>query len=98
MAKNVFVFKCPCCGKDIEVDTRSGTIRALKFEDSAHGKSLDKLVVDQKHESDRLEGMLDKASGSLTGDKKRLDDLFGDALEQAKKDKDKKPRNPFDLE
>ena len=101
MAKHMFVFQCPCCHKDIEFDTRSRTARAVNLEDiqkAQGGKNLDRLVADQKHEGERLADTFGQAADAVKGDTERLDSLFSDALDQAKKEPNKKPPNPFDLE
>ena len=98
MARHIFQFHCPCCGKRVELNVRNGKARAVKFEESAKGKDLDRLLEDQKHEGERLGSLFDEAKDdhSRTGD--RLDDLFNKAAEEAKKDPDGPPPNPFDLE
>jgi hypothetical protein len=98
MAKHIFNFPCPCCGKQVEIDVRSGKARAVKFEESSKGKDLDDLVADQKGEGKRLGNLFKEARQDQDRSGERLDDLFERASEDAKQDKDKKPFNPFDLE
>ncbi len=98
MAKHIFQFPCPCCGKRVELNVRNGKARAVKFEESKKGKDLDGLVEDQRHEGTRLGSVFDEARGDQSRQAERMDELFDQATEDAKKDKDKKPFNPFDLE
>ncbi len=98
--REVFRFDCPCCGKAIEINTRNGKARAVKFEESKKGKSFDGLVQDAKHDTARLGDLFEEAQDLYSGDEERLGNLFEDAKKKAAKDKDKdkKPRGPFDLE
>jgi hypothetical protein len=98
MPKHVFPFVCPCCGKELELDTRSGHVRAAKVEDARGGKGLDDLLADQKAEGKRLHGAFSSAADEQRRQKDTLEDLFSDAKERAKKDKDRRPLNPFDLD
>ena len=61
MKKSVFTFACPCCGKSIEVDTRSGKARAVRPEEQKGGQNLDSLLDAHKHESDRLTDLFSSA-------------------------------------
>ncbi len=98
MLKDVFEFPCPCCGKRIELDTRTGLTRAIKVEEKL-GKDLDGLLADSKQESHRLDSIFQKSKDQVGKQKERLEDMFGKAIDEAKKDQDKtRPRNPFDLE
>ena len=97
MLKDLFQFKCPCCGKLVEIDTRSGIARAVKVEDQ--GKDLDSMLNESKREAERLDAFFHQAKTQQKKQGENLEKLFGDAIEDAKKDPDKKkPRNPFDLE
>ena len=98
MPKHVFEFPCPCCGKRIEVNTRSGKARAVRFEESSKGKDLMGLVEDQKREGERLGSLFDEAHEDHSRQNQRLDEMFKQAAKEAEKDKDKRPPNPFDLE
>lgn len=98
MPKHIFEFPCPCCGKRIEVNVRSGKARAVSFEDSVKGKSLDGLVEDQKHEGERLGSLFDEARDDQGRSQEHLDKMFKQAAGEAEKDKGKRPLNPFDLE
>ena len=99
MLKDLFSFRCPCCGKSIELDTRSGIARAAKPEEQQSQKDLDKMLADSKKEADRLDSFFKQAKDQQKKNQDRIEGLFGDAIEDAKKDKDKtRPRNPFDLE
>lgn len=98
MAKHIFQFPCPCCGKRIEINLRNGKARAVKFEESAKGKDLTGLVEEQKREGERLGDLFEEARQDHSRHGERLDELFHKASEDAKQDKDKRPPNPFDLE
>lgn len=100
MLKDLFEFSCPCCGKRVELNVRTGAVRAVLFEESKKGKDFDGLVADQTKESERLGDVFQNAQEVQRKQKQRLEDMLRDAKEQVKKEKDKplKPRNPFDME
>ena len=98
MAKHIFQFPCPCCGKRVELNVRNGKARAVSIEESKKVKELESLVDDQRHEGKRLGSVFDEAQVDQSRQAERLDELFSQASEEAKKDKDKKPFNPFDME
>lgn len=98
MAKDSFEFSCPCCGKRIEVNVRSGRARAVRFEESEKGKDLDGLLADQGGEKARLREQFGDAIDQQKRRRETLDDLFESAREEAEKDKDTKPFRPFDLD
>ncbi len=96
--REVFRFDCPCCGKAVEVNTRSGKARAVKFEESQKGKNFDGLLEDARGDVERLGGLFEEARNLHSGDQQRLEGLFEEAKKKAAKDQDKKPRGPFDME
>ena len=96
--KDLFVFDCPCCGKRIELDVRSGKARAVDPKEKKGAGDLDQLVKESRQEGQRLKGAFDRAKEQQAKERETLQDLFGKAVEEAKKDKDKKPPNPFDLD
>ena len=98
MARYVFELPCPCCGKRIEIDTRSGKARAVRFEESKKGKDLDGLVEEHRHEDERLASLFDEARTDVSKQEERLEDAFKRAAREAEKHKDEKPPNPFDWE
>ncbi len=97
MVKDLHRFRCPCCRESLEFDARSKKARALRV-DTGDENKLDELMGQQRSEDERLgDAFLDaaKAQGSQAD---QLDDMFSQAFEEAKKDDDKKPRSPFDLD
>lgn len=100
MAKNLFTFPCPCCGKMVEVDTLTGKARAVRAEEAKGGQNLDSLLQAHQKESQRLDSLFDSAKGVEKSAKDRLDAQLRRAKEEAKKDKDKDQRPPsiFDLD
>ena len=98
MPKEVFQFPCPCCGKQVEVDTRSGKARAVKPEEAKGVGSLDDLLASHRKEQDRLGGTFEAAKGAQKRANESLEDALRRAKEEAKKDPKDKPRNPFDLD
>ena len=98
MARHLFRFRCPCCDKRVELDTRSGKARAVKVDESKAARDIDKLVSEQKHEGKRLTSIFDQAAGDQIEQKKQMDQMFNEALEETKEDQDEKPPNPFDRE
>ena len=55
MAKDVYQFACPCCSKQIEIDTRTGLARAKNPGEAKGGQDLDQLLKAQQHDSKRLD-------------------------------------------
>ncbi len=98
MAKDVFLFSCPCCGKQVELDTRSGKARAVKPGEAKGGQDLDSLWAAQKKESQRLDNVFDSARDDHRKQEERLEDMLRKAKEDAKKSPDEKTRRPFDLD
>jgi hypothetical protein len=98
MADTVFTFSCPCCNKRIEVDTRSGKARAVRPEEAKGGRDLDSLLKAQKQDSRRLDDLFSSAKDSVAKQGEQLDSQLQRAKEEAKKDKDTRPRNIFDLD
>lgn len=97
MPNHVFHFACPCCGKDVELDIRSGKARAVNPNEKK-GKDFETLVDEQQHASERFDAMLGEAKRDQDKQAQQLDSIFKQAAEKAKRDKDKRPNNPFDLE
>lgn len=95
MPREIFEFSCPCCGKRVELNTRTGKVRAVHFEESKHGKSLDDLVADQQREGERLQSEFDAARRDHEQTKDHFDRLYDEAERAAAEDKDKKPPHPF---
>ena len=98
MARHLFRFRCPCCDKRVELDTRSGKARAMKVDESKAARDIDKLVSEQKHEGERLTSIFDQAATDQSKQKEQLDRLLGEAMKEAKEDKDEKAPNPFGRE
>ena len=98
MPNHLFTFPCPCCNKMIEVDTRSGKSRAVRAEESRKAGALDDLLQAQKADQQRLDDVFRSAKGSVARAADDLDAKLLRAKEEAKKDKDTRPRTPFDLD
>lgn len=98
MAETVFTFPCPCCNKLIEVDVRSGKARAARPEEAKGGRDLDQLLKDQGRDRQRLGDLFSSAKELEQKRGDRLEEQLRRAKEEAKKDKDTRPRNPFDME
>ena len=98
MADSVFTFSCPCCNKRIEVDTRSGKARAVRPEEQKGGRDLDALLQAAKNDGQRLDDLFSSAKDGVARQAEALDAQLRRAKEEAKKDKDEKPRNIFDLD
>lgn len=98
MPRHLFEIDCPCCGKRIEIDTRSGKARAVRVQESKKVKDLDGLVEEHRHEDERLRSLFEEAAKDHAHYDERLEKLFKKAAEEAEKHKDEKPPNPFDLE
>jgi hypothetical protein len=98
MPKHIFVSSCPCCGKQIELNTRNGKVRAVDPKEAEESKDIDSVLEQQKNEGDRLTSVFDEATSDHKGDEKRLSNLFDQAKKEADKDKNKKPDSIWDLE
>ena len=98
MAETVFTFSCPCCSKRIEVDTRSGKARAVRPEEQKGGQDLDALLRKHKNEGERLDGLFSSAKDGVAKQADELEQQLRRAKDEAKKDKDTRPRNIFDLD
>lgn len=98
MPKDLYTFPCPCCGKQIEIDTRTGKARAVKPGEQKDAKDLDSLLTAQQKEAERLAQMFDQAKQGQGKQKEHLDRLLERAKEDAKKTKDEKLKRPWDLE
>lgn len=98
MAKNVHKVRCPCCRELLRIDTSGGKIVVEAGESKAPDSGLDDLLDAQKSEKGRLGDAFDQAARAQDTQTGEFDDMFSSALDEAKKDKDKKPRNPFDLD
>jgi hypothetical protein len=99
MPKDVFEFPCPCCGKRVEVNVRSGKARAVDPTEKK-GNDLDGLIAEQARASERLGSVFEEARSDEDRRAERLGDIFKSAANEAKKDKDKgrRPPSPFDLD
>ncbi|GAB4162016.1 MAG: hypothetical protein Fur0037_28440 [Planctomycetota bacterium] len=95
MPKDVFRFSCPCCGKPIEVETRTGKARAVRPEERKGGGDLDQLVEKQKRESARLAGVFEQAREQQIRHKEILESLLEKAKREAKKEEERRPKHPF---
>jgi hypothetical protein len=98
MLKDIYQFPCPCCGKVIEIDTRSGRARAVDPKELKGGTDLDKLLQSHKKEGERLGSLFDSAKQQQQKQADRLAEELKRAKEAAKDDKDDRPRSPFDLD
>lgn len=98
MAETVFTFPCPCCNKLIEIDTRSGRARAARPQEAKGGRDLDDLLAAQQRDAARLGDLFSSAKDLEAQQADRLADQLRRAKEEAKKDKDVRPPNIFDLD
>lgn len=98
MKKSVFMFPCPCCGRSVEVDTRTGKARAVRPSEAKGKGDLDQLLDAHKRESDRLDDLFTSAKDRQQSDADHLEQQLRRAKEEAKKDKDERPPSPFDLD
>ena len=98
MAETIFTFPCPCCSKLIEVDTRSGKARAARPEEAKGGRDLDQMLKSTGKEQQRLGDLFSSAKDQQAKQSERLAEQLKRAKEEAKKDKDTRPPNIFDLD
>ena len=98
MAETIFTFPCPCCGKLIEVDTRSGKAREARPEEAKGGRDLDQMLKSAGKEQQRLGDLFSSAKDQQARQQEQLAEQLRRAKEEAKKDKDTRPPNIFDLD
>lgn len=98
MAETIFTFPCPCCGKLIEVDTRSGKARAARPEEAKGGRDLEQMLKSHGKEQQRLGDLFSSAKDQQARQADQLAEQLRRAKEEAKKDKDTRPPNIFDLD
>src|SRR5262249_39103953 len=98
MPKDVYQFPCPCCGKQIEVDTRSGKARAVLPGEAKGGQDLDRLLQAQRRDAERLGSAFDTARQDQEQQGQQLDKLLKKAKDDAKQKPDEKLRLPFDFD
>ena len=98
MAKDVFLFSCPCCSKQIELDTHSGKARAVIPTEAKGNQRIDSLFAAQQNESKRLDNVFDNAKQDHQKQDQRLDELLRKAKGDTKKTPADKLRRPFDLD
>jgi len=99
MAATIFTFPCPCCGKMVEVDVRSGKARAVRADEARGGRDLDQLLKAHGREGERLGNLFDSAKADQRSEKEILETKLARAKEEARKDKDTgRPPSPFDLD
>ena len=98
MPKDTYQFACPCCGKQIEIDTRTGHARAVKPAEAKGGQNLDDMLRSQKRDSERLGKAFDVAKEGQHRQREQLDDKLKKAKDDARDEPDEKLRRPWDLE
>ena len=98
MVDKIIQFKCPCCHKKLQLDTETKRAQAVKFEAKTDGAELDRLIDDQTKQSQQRGDFFDQAQSAERKRDNEFDDLFSNAIDDAKKHKDDKPNRPFDLD
>lgn len=95
-----FTITCPDCKTILIVDRASGKVLETrkplveKSSGDRFGDAFTKMKQDQKNR----EGALDNIAEKLETKKKNAEELFRASIDEAKKSKDEKPDNIFDLE
>lgn len=98
MVDKIIQFKCPCCHKKLQLDTETKRAQAVKFEAKTDGVEIDRLMDKQNQRNRQLGDMFDQAQSAERKRDNEFDDIFSNAVEDAKKHKDDKPNRPFDLD
>jgi hypothetical protein len=99
MPKDSFEFDCPCCGKRVEVDVRSGRARAVKPQERRGGGDLDTLLDKHRNEAERLDQMFRDASERHREAPAQRERRLRDAIDEVGREPEpERPPNPFDLE
>ncbi|MBN2190699.1 MAG: hypothetical protein JW728_05760 [Candidatus Aureabacteria bacterium] len=92
MKKSVYA-KCPVCGSMLEVKTENGSI-IRHFKPKEHKESEDSLLTalkDLKDRETKLEDAFSKGKNAEKSKPDRLEKLFNEEKEKARKEKDIKP-------
>jgi len=95
MPKDHYKFSCPCCGKRLELDGRTGKARQVSVRDD---EDLDSLLQEQKKQASRLDSAFDAAKDHQKGQREHLDNLLRQAKKTARENPDEEVRRPFDLD
>lgn len=101
MAKDPHRFRCPCCHEQLEFDEETGIARELDARAAAPKRAesaMTELIEAQTKDAERRSDAFSRATEDTLRHADGFDALFDSALEDAKKDEDKKPRNPFDMD
>jgi hypothetical protein len=101
MAEDTVRFRCPCCHKQLEFDRETGKAREIDAKAEAPtlpAGEMQSLIEKQAKDGERLGDAFSRATQDTLHQADKFDALFDSALEDAKKDKDKKPTNPFDMD
>ena len=101
--KPVINVKCPCCKEILEIDVEQERVRSHRKgrhlkEDRKAGEDGMDVALRQVHERrSALAQRFDKAREGLTKEQERLDRLFREAQEKARRgdDEPEDPENPF---
>lgn len=97
MPKHLHMFRCPCCHKQLELDTRSGKARAVDPKEKHGGQDLDDLLAEQDKQAAKLDDVFQQGLKEQKRRSDNLDDLFKQASEDAQDDEGPLQR-PFDLD
>ena len=98
MPRDVISVFCPCCGQKLYVDTRNGRAYSTDPESTGVKADLDQVLKDSSKDKARMEDEFLNAVDQHKRQKDLLEEQFKEAGKKAAKDKDNKPRNPFDME
>lgn len=102
MANQTIRFRCPCCAKMLRLDPATGVATEVNAAEEAKTRAeseIDDLVTQQQREQERLGDAFSRAAQDTAKQSGKLDDLFDQALRDAKdEDDDVRPPNPFDLD
>jgi hypothetical protein len=97
MHKDLYKFPCPCCGKKIEIDVRTGRARAVSTGSDGDNPFGD-LLSAQKRDQERLGEAFDSARQRQIKQQEELDRKLEQAKEDARDAPDEEVRRPFDLD
>ncbi|MCK9554914.1 hypothetical protein M0R36_03730 [bacterium] len=92
MKKSVYA-KCPVCGSMLEVNTDNGSIiRHFKPKENKEGEdSLSTALKDLKDRETKLDESFSKGKDAEKSKSDRLEKIFNEEKERARKEKDIKP-------
>lgn len=93
--------RCPDCGSDLVVDTRTGEVLSHKKAKpaAAEVRDFDSLLADLSSQRNRADEVFERERSALKDRDRLMDEKFKEALKRAEEEPDSgRPLRPFDLD